>query len=333
MPSLSQSELFGRFASYLLTCFDAGELRRLIGYLPEGAEMARNLPSSEVSAAAIARAAVDVLHEKGYLHGKHGSEFWDSFKHARPRRVEEIDQWQAALRIDTPAELLPGGATAGPAGDPSAPDDLEILMVSASPIRARRQLAVDEEFGRILDKLRHRGNLRILQRTAVTFDRLQAALNDHAPQILHISCHGEPGFLHFEPERPADPSMPIPQEALVHTLDAQEPPLRLVVLNACDSLSIARRIVEAGVAEWAIGMNAPIYDHDAISFAATLYDTIAAGRSLDAAVKNAMARLMAGAPASEDPDAPHKIPQLVPDDRARAKKTFLVATPARARIE
>ncbi|MCY1004506.1 CHAT domain-containing protein [Nannocystis pusilla] len=234
-----------------------------------------------------------------------------------------------------PGDILPGGAAASPTGEPSAPEKLEILLVSASPLRASRQLAVDEEFARIIEKLRHRSNLKITQRTAVTFDRLQSALNDFTPQILHISCHGKPGYLYSESERSGDPSTAIHQDALVQTLDALDPPLRLVVLNACDSLSIAQRIVtpDARVAEWAIGMNAPIYDHDAISFSATLYDTIAAGRSLDAAFKTAVARLMADAPPGQDPDAPHAIPRLVPDDRAQAKKAVLVAPSARARIE
>lgn len=327
VPALTRPELFGRFASYLLTCFDAGELRRLISYLPDGTEMARSLPSSEVSAAAIARAAVEVLDKHDYLHGKSGTAFWDSFKRDRPRRADQIEQWQAAFATGQSID----GSSGSDGADP--PETLEILLVSASPIRVTRQLAVDEEFAQIIDRLRHRSNLKIVQRVAVTFDRLQSALNDHSPQILHISCHGEPGYLHFASGHPGGASARISQDALVHALDALDRPLRLVVLNACDTLSIAQRIVapEARVAEWAIGMNAPIYDHDAISFSSTLYDTLAAGRSLDAAFKSAVARLMAEAPPSED--APHEIPRLVPDDRAQAKKTVLVAPSAKARIE
>ena len=48
--------------------------------------------------------------------------------------------------------------------------------------------------------------------------------------------------------------------------------------------------------------------------------------------KNAVARLMVDAPPSQDPDSPHKIPQLVPDDRARAKNAVFVAPLAKSRI-
>lgn len=90
--------LRGRFARFLLARFGAGELRRLVRYLPNGGLMEQSLPSSEQSAAAIADGVVITLDAHGYLDGSAGTAFWDSFRRERPRGIDEINQWQDALR-------------------------------------------------------------------------------------------------------------------------------------------------------------------------------------------------------------------------------------------
>lgn len=338
MSSLSQNEPFERFADYLLTCFDASELRRLLGYLPEGAQLSRQLPGGDASPVTLAAAAVAALAKLNLLQEP---AFWESLRRARPRRIEEINQWQAAFRSYTPAEILPGRASDGPpapaattadrTAEPPVPaSELEILLVSASPIRGRR-LAVDVEFGRVIEKLRHRPNLKIVQRTAVTFDSLQSALIDHRPNVMHISSHGDQDCLHFEPAQYGASTQKVPNAAFLQTLGALGDALRFVVINACHSLTLAQAIVSppTPVAEWAIGMNAPFVDEDAINFSVALYDAIAGGRSLDAAFRATLARLMVGAPANT---APHQIPQLVPNDPTRARKAVLVASSAPARF-
>lgn len=310
--------LHTELAAYLLRCFDSAELRHFIESLPGGLALANHLPASQVSGNDMATAVVRLLSQENLLQDPL---LWDHFRRARERRVREITALQARFRAALAAPPPPDSASA-------LPGTLELLLVSASPV-SRARLAVDEEFARIVERLRHRANLHIVQRTAVTFDRLQAALTDHAPHILHISSHGLSGALFFHD--PAAGSQKISRAALTRTLRALGQNLQLVVINACDSLPIAEGIVEVRAAPWAIGMQQPIVDDDAITFSVTLYDALAGGVPLGRALEAARARLMVDAD-EDDPDyVASEIPRLVPADPARADQTALLAPQPRTR--
>ncbi|MCY1058862.1 CHAT domain-containing protein [Nannocystis sp. SCPEA4] len=315
MPT--REELRAQLAEVLLACFSAGEIRRLLGHLPGGDQLAHRLPGPIASAADTSTAAVGALEALGYLERP---DFWASFRRERPQRVAEIEAIR--IRFVRQSDVEDGLAADGEVEPPS---ELVILLVSASPIKKAR-LRVDEEFAAIIENLRLRANLRIEQRPAVTFDRLSAALNDVRPNVLHISSHGESGSLYFQARRSGDDLQRVPQTALIKLLHALGSDLKLVVLNACDSLEIAEGIVARKPSQitWAIGMKDPIYDDDAIDYSVALYDSIAAGRAIGIAHQAALARLALNVEDDSLEPVPSEIPRLVPDDPIRAEKFLLV---------
>lgn len=241
-----------------------------------------------------------------------------------PRRLANIAARKNEFQTGGPDSEAPARSATGEARGPV--DVLRILLVSASPIRGAK-LRVDEEFAQILAALRRCTNLRIEQRTAVSFDRLRTALLDVRPHVLHVSSHGTPGVLYFQGEGDG-PYQQMTTDAFI-TLLGIDHDLRLVVLNACDSFQMAEAVVanqRARVA-WTIGMHEPVRDKDAIAYSVSLYDTLAEGQSLQAAHYAAIARLQIdpreeGTPAAE-------IPRLVPDDFDRADKVLLIRPRAR----
>lgn len=203
---------------------------------------------------------------------------------------------------------------------------LRILLVSAvNPDDP--PLDVDEEFAGILDRLGGHRHVRIQQRTALTMARLQSALLEVRPHVLHFASHGVPGYLLL---RPPDihSSGKISSSALTRLFGAIGRDLRLVVFNACGSLDIARAVVSAprSPVDWAIGMATRIYDDDAIEFSAALYEVLAAGEAIGAAFEAALAMLETR-PASAKDTAPVEIPRLLPEDPTTADATPLVAPP------
>jgi CHAT domain len=315
----TREENRARLVEFLLACFSAEELRRLLRYLPGGHRLENRLPGANASAAETASAVVAALDALDYLGGR---EFWDALKRERERRVGEIEALQRVFLVDAPT----GDAAKAPvAGDGPRFDVVKILLVSASPIEGAA-LAVDEEFAAILGRLRHRTNLEIVQRTAVTFDRLSAALNDHAPHILHISSHGEAGALMFQPATPGAAMQRVPKLALIRLLRALGQNLRLVVFNACDSATMAAELVAGPPSslEWTIGMNEPIVDEDAIDFSVAFYDSLAAGRPIGVAFEAALARLLLNLPEGAEADPSDDIPQLLGKDLEKAGKYRLV---------
>ena len=85
-----------KFVAYLLTCFDASELRRLVGYLPDGDAMSREVAIGDaVSSNVVVDSIVDVLRAHGLLSCEDGPAFWQSLERSRPRRTDEIRRWRA----------------------------------------------------------------------------------------------------------------------------------------------------------------------------------------------------------------------------------------------
>lgn len=72
----------------LLNCFSADEIRRLVGFLPQGAILVAELPGASASLAATIDAVVDVLRR----HGAADDAFWSAVHAARPYRRDEIER-------------------------------------------------------------------------------------------------------------------------------------------------------------------------------------------------------------------------------------------------
>ena len=159
---------------------------------------------------------------------------------------------------------------------------LKILFLSANT-EGNAALALDEEY-RAIEKAirgaRHRDAVQLIAKLAARRGDLQEGLLDHAPAIVHISCHGT-ARAELLLLRDGDGAEPVPADALRTMFGALGDRLQLVVLNAC--LSSAQADAIRDCAGFTIGMRAPLRDEAAIAFAASLYSALAYGRTVQEA--------------------------------------------------
>ncbi|GCE76391.1 CHAT domain-containing protein [Cellulomonas biazotea] len=190
-----------------------------------------------------------------------------------------------------------------PVGPAPLGDRLRILVVAASPTD-RTPLDVDREYAALQDAVAPLGDAVHLHRLEQpTLDGLQAALKKEQWHVLHFVGHGgagaQGGVVTLEwADRTA------------HVVDADTfanhlvaaPWLRVAVLNGCSTGEVttqepqsgtAHALVRAGVPV-AVAMQYPVTDHAAHRVAAALYESLAAGSSVEQAVSAARHVLIAG---------------------------------------
>ena len=120
-----------------------------------------------------------------------------------------------------------------------------------------------------------------------TAEALRDALAPRDPgyQVVHFSCHGCPDGVWLEDRLGRERLLPTADlvAALRGNGSGRVPPL--VVLNACETLDVARALVEqAGVCS-VIATRDPIYDVEAKLLAERVYHRLAAGRPLGEALE------------------------------------------------
>jgi hypothetical protein len=292
----------------LLSMFSADELRRLIRYLPGGDALSAGLPGANASLAALASETVAALVREGMI----DMDFWGRLLAERPRRKPDIDGVRA--RFSGPG-VAPTSGTRGASAE-SLPV-VTVLLVSANPENTVR-LRVDREFRNIITRMRgsrFRDRFKFVPVIAARFEDLTTALQEHEPQVLHISAHGDrDGSLIFESD--VGESQKVSKRRVLQLLTALVDNLRLVVLNACHSHAIARDIPT--VIDLAIGMSEAVGDQAAIDFAVAFYESLGFGRSVEAAFNVGLAQLEV---------VDDEIPRLFPaaaDDGARKRKRSLI---------
>ena len=166
--------------------------------------------------------------------------------------------------------------------------EAKLLFMAANP-KGSTPLRLDEECREVGAQIRSGENrIVITSRWAARPDDVIEALLEEKPTILHFSGHGdaEQGLVL---EAPSGGHQCVSGKALARLLRAIPDSLRLVVFNACDSLGLAQSA--ATVTDVAIGMNQPIGDRAAITFATGLYQGFAYGRSFQESFDLALARL------------------------------------------
>jgi hypothetical protein len=119
-----------------------------------------------------------------------------------------------------------------------------------------------------------------VSKPAVRVSDLGMVLLRHKPHIVHFSGHGRPdeGII-LEDE--AGRIKAIGVEELTGILRTLKDNIRIVFFNACYSKSFAEAATQE--IDYAIGMDGPIDDDAAIILAATFYQTLAFGRSVQEA--------------------------------------------------
>ncbi|MEX1028200.1 MAG: CHAT domain-containing protein [Candidatus Paceibacterota bacterium] len=180
-------------------------------------------------------------------------------------------------------------------------DRCKILFLAANP-QGTSPLALDKEIREIETKIRaseHRDSLELVSKWAVRPDDLLQALNEHRPQVVHFSGHGEADGIVLMGND--DQLKPVGKEALAYLFCTLKDNIRLVLLNACDSRPQAELITQH--IDCVIGMNKPIGDAAAIVFAASFYRAIGFGRSVREAFEQGQAALMLeGIPEANTPE-------------------------------
>lgn len=156
---------------------------------------------------------------------------------------------------------------------------LNVLVLAANPASARK-LRIKEETRKIKRELRRSTagasvHFRVCERASP--ERVARELMRFRPEIVHFIAHGSAfeGLL-LEGEDGAARLLDAATSATIFRVLGGS--VRAVVLNACSSRPHAAAI--AAHVDCAIGMNMPIEDGAAVSFAATLFGAISEGHSI-----------------------------------------------------
>jgi NTP pyrophosphatase (non-canonical NTP hydrolase) len=156
---------------------------------------------------------------------------------------------------------------------------VRILFVAANPQDTGR-LQVDVEERAIFESVRlsnFRDFVSVIPIHAATTDDLRRALLEGEYDVLHFSGHGAQGGPIFADLVNEATQAPI---AALAGLIRRYPTIKCVLLNACWSLDE----VEEPLADFTIGMSAPVGDRAAIEFARGFYDALGAGRNFEFAI-------------------------------------------------
>lgn len=168
----------------------------------------------------------------------------------------------------------------------AAPKSITVLFLAGTIEGGSLPLRLDREVREIDQKLqasKYRDQIRFEQHHATQIRDIIDALNRYDPDIVHFSGHGARSSLLFEGAdgRPQE----LRDEHLALLLAAARRPIRAVVFNACRSAEQA--VAATDYVEVAVGMEEPIADEAAKSFAGQLYASLGAGNSVASAFEQA----------------------------------------------
>lgn len=173
-------------------------------------------------------------------------------------------------------------STASHAPEVAGERPIKVLFLASNPANTER-LRIDREARLIRERLlatTHAAGVHIISRWAVRLDDLLQALLEVQPHIVHFSGHGTRSQ-EILLEDSAGVDVPVSASALAGIFGVLKDQISLVVLNACYSQQQAEAINQH--IDVTIGMGRYVSDEAAIEFAATLYQAIGFGRSLQTA--------------------------------------------------
>ena len=175
---------------------------------------------------------------------------------------------------------------------------IRILYLASNPADTQR-LNLEAEIRDVHNKMaaaRYRDELKLESRWAVRPDDLIQYLLEVKPTIVHFSGHGDKDGIYLDTSNQG--ATLVPNAGLVRLFQSLKGHVRLIVLNACSTQSLAEAL--AGVVGCVVGTTRDIGDQAATQFAATFYQVLADGQSVQQAYEVAGAALMlAGDPEHE----------------------------------
>lgn len=169
-------------------------------------------------------------------------------------------------------------------------EKVRILFLSANPWPTARIL-VDGEAREISEKIQegpYRGQFDFAVCTALRPGDLQRLLLTYQPHIVHFSGHGNKAkqiILEGTPGR----AKTLDNRGLARVFALYNRHIRLVVLNACFTHTLARAITET--VDFAVGTNKGIGDKAGVAFAGAFYRALGFGKSVQDAFASAKAEL------------------------------------------
>lgn len=199
---------------------------------------------------------------------------------------------------------------------------LRVLRVSWNAQGSDR-LDLDGELRQIREGLNQsaaRGHVRIEAATDIPVGQIGRELDAFNPQILHISSYGWQGLLVGRSDDLA--VVTLPHDAVVTPVAHRRGATSLVVLSACTSASLGRRLLEAGVAA-VVSTTGTIPNPVMITFACTFYRALGDGWS----VREAFERGVAEAGALKDADEEVKKLRLLEREGAASFLRFELERP------
>ena len=194
---------------------------------------------------------------------------------------------------------------------------IKILFLAANP-KDTNPLRLGEEARAIKERLRLadlRDQFVFEQEHAVRVTDLQGHLLHHQPHIVHFSGHGsKTGRIILE--NALGRSKAVTAVALKALFSTLKDNIRCVVLNACYSEYQARGIAES--IDCVVGMGRAIDDSSAVAFAASFYQGLGYGRSIQTAFELGKGQIhLLGLPGKD-------VPQLKVAPGADAAKLYLI---------
>jgi hypothetical protein len=168
----------------------------------------------------------------------------------------------------------------------AAPAEVTVLFLAANP-QGDKPLRLDKETRQIQKKMREaefRDSIFLEWRPARQVGDLIQDLNEVRPTVLHFSGHGNRRALAFEDEN--EDAAFLTNDQLAKLLAAAPEKIRLAVFNSCDSAPQAELAVSH--VELAIGMDAPVGDRIAQTFAGQFYNSLGFGNSVAKAFEQAV---------------------------------------------
>jgi hypothetical protein len=169
-------------------------------------------------------------------------------------------------------------------------EKIRILFLSANPWTTSRIL-VDEEAREIFERLQEgpdRDRFELDRHAATRAIDLQRLLMMNEPHIVHFSGHGSKKqkiILGGKPGR----GKQVDQDGLVQMFALYKSHVRVVVLNACFTRTLARSLSE--VIDYSVGASKGIGDKEGVAFAGAFYRALGFGKSIKAAFESAKAEL------------------------------------------
>lgn len=190
------------------------------------------------------------------------------------RRIDQVDRSMAtvsAVLDERPWENIP--------------EKIKVLLIAAEP-NGVTHLHVDREIREIQERVRsseHRDAITFEYRPATRITDLLQHLNEVQPDVVHFSGHGANAGIALHDGD--DQVRLLSGEQLVRLLAVAPKPVKLVVLNSCNSAELARAAVQHSTA--AVGMEQSIGDETARVFAGQLYNSLGFGKPLGLAFEQA----------------------------------------------